>query len=131
MTRRFPMPFPTPVPAVIVLLFLAAPMARAASDLVRPALLADVDAVSPAATFTVAVRLEMKTGWHTYWVNPGEAGEPTRIRPSGPAGFEFAGIPEGAILLLQGDQVARFVSAGAAASMNRSTSGFDNRLRRM
>jgi thiol:disulfide interchange protein DsbD len=30
----------------------------------------------------------MKPGWHVYWRNPGEAGLPTEVRITAPAGFE-------------------------------------------
>lgn len=36
-------------------------------------------AVSPGERFTVAVRLKMREGWHTYWRSAGDAGEPTRV----------------------------------------------------
>jgi DsbC/DsbD-like thiol-disulfide interchange protein len=67
-------------------------------------LLADVSAVAAGQTFTVAARLRVEPGWHIYWLNPGEAGQPTigtfavptgfaagAVRYPGPASFEGAG----------------------------------------
>jgi thiol:disulfide interchange protein len=58
------------------------------SPLVRVELLSEAQAVRPGETFWVALRQQIATGWHTYWgVNPGDAGEPTRIEWALPAGF--------------------------------------------
>jgi len=46
---------------------------------VRAELVADVASVSPGATFWVALQLDIRDGWHTYWRNPGDSGEPTRL----------------------------------------------------
>ncbi len=50
-------------------------------------ILAEKSAVEPGKTLTVAVREQIEPGWHTYWTNPGDAGEPTSIEWSLPAGF--------------------------------------------
>lgn len=44
------------------------------NDLVRAQLVADVDAFAPGKPFRLAVRLEIKEGWHVNWLNPGDAG---------------------------------------------------------
>ncbi|MDX2238102.1 MAG: protein-disulfide reductase DsbD family protein [Hyphomonadaceae bacterium] len=44
-------------------------------------------AVAPGETFTVVLRQTMAPGWHTYWRNPGDSGEPTELTWSAPAGF--------------------------------------------
>jgi thiol:disulfide interchange protein DsbD len=49
-------------------------------------LLADTTAVSPGDTVTVALKQTIKPGWHTYWINPGDSGEPTHIDWQLPAG---------------------------------------------
>jgi len=43
-----------------------------------------VSAVAPGETFTVALDIEMDEGWHTYWINPGDSGEPVTIEWSLP-----------------------------------------------
>jgi thiol:disulfide interchange protein DsbD len=56
--------------------------------LVRVELLSETQSVRPGETFQVALRQQMAPGWHTYWgVNPGDAGEPTRIEWNLPAGL--------------------------------------------
>ena len=50
-------------------------------------LISDRDAVKPGSTFTVAVEQDIAAGWHTYWLNPGEAGQPTVVKWDLPAGW--------------------------------------------
>jgi DsbC/DsbD-like thiol-disulfide interchange protein len=50
-------------------------------------LVAERTAVVPGEPITVALRLAAIPGWHTYWRNPGDSGEPTRIEWQLPAGF--------------------------------------------
>src|SRR5664279_3041581 len=40
----------------------------------------------PGQTTTVALRLRMEDGWHTYWQNPGDSGLPTTLAWTLPAG---------------------------------------------
>jgi thiol:disulfide interchange protein/DsbC/DsbD-like thiol-disulfide interchange protein len=42
-------------------------------------LISDRAAVQPGETFDAALRITMEPGWHNYWINPGDAGMPTRI----------------------------------------------------
>jgi thiol:disulfide interchange protein DsbD len=50
-------------------------------------LVAERTAVVPGEPLTVALRLAAIPGWHTYWRNPGDSGEPTRIEWKLPRGF--------------------------------------------
>jgi thiol:disulfide interchange protein DsbD len=50
-------------------------------------LTAEVSAVAPGQPVTVALRLKMDPGWHTYWVNPGLAGLATSIAWQLPPGW--------------------------------------------
>jgi thiol:disulfide interchange protein len=62
--------------------------AAAPAPLVRVELLGETDSIRPGQTFWVALRQQITPGWHTYWgVNPGDAGEPTRIEWTLPPGF--------------------------------------------
>ena len=47
---------------------------------VHARLIAERDAVKPGGTLTVALELATRTGWHTYWINPGDAGAATEIK---------------------------------------------------
>ncbi len=42
-------------------------------------LLAETTSVQPGQTLTVAIREKIEPGWHTYWTNPGDSGEPTAV----------------------------------------------------
>jgi thiol:disulfide interchange protein DsbD len=55
-------------------------------------LLAEKAAVRPGDTVTVALRQTITPGWHTYWINPGDSGEPTRIDWTLPAGWSAGPI---------------------------------------
>jgi thiol:disulfide interchange protein DsbD len=50
-------------------------------------LVAELAAIRPEQAFTVALRLTMDTGWHSYWRNPGDAGGETVIEWNLPEGF--------------------------------------------
>ena len=54
---------------------------------VEAELVAERGGLSPGKTTTVALRLKMQRGWHTYWQNPGEAGLATTIAWTLPAGI--------------------------------------------
>ena len=49
-------------------------------------LLLSAETVQPGDTICAGVRLKMESGWHTYWKNPGEAGQATEITWTLPAG---------------------------------------------
>lgn len=55
---------------------------------VVPRLLSDVSAVAAGKPFKLGVLLEMKSGWHTYYKEPGDAGMKTSIDWQLPAGFK-------------------------------------------
>ncbi|MEF8794947.1 MAG: thioredoxin family protein [Salinivenus sp.] len=55
-------------------------------------LLSEAASIAPGEPFTVALRLQMEEGWHSYWKNPGDSGEPTSIDWALPAGFEAGAI---------------------------------------
>ena len=55
-------------------------------------LVSDRAALVPGEPATVALRLKAIPGWHTYWRNPGDSGEPTRIEWRLPGGFSAGEI---------------------------------------
>jgi len=61
-------------------------------DLVRATLLVDTDAIAPGSSLTLGLHLKMKPHWHTYWINPGESGEATKVKMKGPAGVTFGEV---------------------------------------
>ncbi|MCW5605796.1 MAG: thioredoxin family protein [Burkholderiales bacterium] len=50
-------------------------------------LLAGRTAIEPGRPLTLALRLKADPGWHTYWRNPGDSGEPTRLEWKLPPGY--------------------------------------------
>jgi thiol:disulfide interchange protein len=54
---------------------------------VKATLISEVSSVQDEKPFWVAVKLDMKEGWDTYWINPGDAGIPTQIEWNLPKGF--------------------------------------------
>src|SRR4029077_15651218 len=55
-------------------------------------LVSDGTALVPASTTTLALRLVIDPGWHTYWRNPGESGLPTTLAWQLPAGYAAGDI---------------------------------------
>jgi thiol:disulfide interchange protein DsbD len=58
----------------------------------RVSLVADAKAAVPGSTLWVAIVLDQDSGWHTYWRNPGDAGEATQIAWTLPDGWRAGGI---------------------------------------
>jgi len=84
---------------VFPLLFLTASLSAALAqglrtppDLVRSSLVAEPAAVAGAQPFTLAVRMQVKPGWHVYWRNPGDSGLPPEVTWTLPAGFNAGAI---------------------------------------
>jgi len=63
--------------ALVALCAAAAPMR---TGHVEAELVPEKTAITPGGTLTVALRLAMERGWHTYWLNPGESGLPTTLK---------------------------------------------------
>jgi thiol:disulfide interchange protein/DsbC/DsbD-like thiol-disulfide interchange protein len=63
-----------------------------ATDNVKARLVSEVAAVAPGQVFTVALELDIREGWHTYWRNPGDSGEPTKLAWQLPPGFAAGNI---------------------------------------
>jgi thiol:disulfide interchange protein/DsbC/DsbD-like thiol-disulfide interchange protein len=63
-----------------------------ATDNVKARLVSEVAAVGPGQTFWVALEFDIRDGWHTYWRNPGDSGEPTKLAWQLPQGFAAGDI---------------------------------------
>jgi thiol:disulfide interchange protein DsbD len=50
-------------------------------------LISDATAVRPGQTLWVGLQFKLQSGWHIYWENPGDSGEPPTIQWDLPAGF--------------------------------------------
>ncbi|MCU0315983.1 MAG: hypothetical protein MUC92_05275 [Fimbriimonadaceae bacterium] len=71
--------------SLIAPLFLAA---LANPALANVSLRAGVTTYAPNSPFTVAVHVKLQPGWHTYWMNPGDSGMPSRVNWTLPKGWK-------------------------------------------
>lgn len=68
------------------------PSAVARTPHVTAELAPETAGIAPGATVHVALRQTIKSGWHTYWRNPGDSGEATRIDWTLPEGWRAGEI---------------------------------------
>ena len=81
--------------ALAALLMVAASAAGAApvrTPNVEAELVAERTALTPGQPLTVALRMKMREGWHTYWLNPGDSGLPTTLDWKLPPGLTAGSI---------------------------------------
>jgi len=50
-------------------------------------LVAEDQSIAPGRTLYVGLHFQLEKGWHTYWLNPGDSGEPLRAQWHLPAGM--------------------------------------------
>jgi len=55
--------------------------------LVTPSLLTDTPSVEPGKPFRVGIALAVEPGYHIYWKNPGESGQPPEVKWNLPQGY--------------------------------------------
>ena len=65
-----------------------APQQQSAAPQVSAKLIAENKALTPQALNRLAVVLEHRDGWHTYWRMPGDAGLPSQFQFTTPSGFK-------------------------------------------
>ena len=56
------------------------------------ALLAENGALKAGQTASIGLFFDLEPGWHIYWVNPGDSGEPPRVQWNLPKGFRAGDI---------------------------------------
>ena len=54
----------------------------------KVSLIAENNSLQPGQTAWVGVLFDLEKGWHIYWVNPGDSGEPPKIQWQLPPGFQ-------------------------------------------
>jgi thiol:disulfide interchange protein DsbD len=75
---------------LIALLFPAALPAAAQGKGGQPVqvrLVAEREAIRPGAPFSLGLHFQIAPGWHIYWLNPGDSGQPPRAKWILPEGF--------------------------------------------
>ena len=73
-------------------LFLASAAGAQPPEHVKAVLAAQTQGAAPGSTVYVALIQTIDKGWHTYWRNPGDAGEPTKIAWTLPDGWRAGDI---------------------------------------
>src|SRR5271154_3146689 len=61
-------------------------------EIVKATLISETTGIVPGQPFNVAIVIDPKEGWHTYWENPGDAGMTTALAWTLPEGFSAGGI---------------------------------------
>src|ERR1700730_7570588 len=51
-------------------------------------LVSEASAVAPGRTFWIGLDFALDPGWHIYWVNAGDSGQPPRVTWTAPAGYD-------------------------------------------
>src|SRR5579883_1602454 len=78
--------------------FVLAPASQAvsgnvvATENVKARLIAETRSIAPAGSAWVALVLDIRDGWHTYWKNPGDSGQATRLSWTLPPGWSASEI---------------------------------------
>lgn len=73
-----------------ILLFISSHSELSSQDVQSPVqaqLISEVKSIQPGVPFWIALHLQMKEHWHTYWKNPGDSGLATKIDWALPEGF--------------------------------------------
>jgi DsbC/DsbD-like thiol-disulfide interchange protein len=78
--------------AVLVVCFSRAKAAGAPIPHGTLELIAENEWITAGHPFNVALRFELENGWHVYWINPGDSGEPPRVTWDLPAGIKAGAI---------------------------------------
>ena len=73
--------------ALAIVLALAGVRAEAAAPLVRVDLLSEQAGLTAGGEVWIGIRQRIAPGWHTYWTNPGDSGEPMTMEWTLPPGF--------------------------------------------
>ena len=63
-----------------------------ATENVTASIISEYDSVRPGDSLTVALRLDIREGWHTYWRNPGDSGQATSVKWTLPPGVQASNI---------------------------------------
>src|SRR5471030_552443 len=63
-----------------------------ATDNVKARLVSEVASLGPGQSAWVILELDIRDGWHTYWRNPGDSGEATKLTWTLPPGFAAGDI---------------------------------------
>lgn len=77
---------------IVITLWSAVSGSAATTPHVEAELVSEVQTIRAGQPFWVALRMRMLPHWHTYWLNPGDSGLPTKIEWRLPEGFRAGSI---------------------------------------
>ena len=72
--------------------FAQTPGAAGSKPKARLSLVSAVEAVTAAQPFELGIRIELDSGWHTYWQNSGDSGLPPKVAWDLPEGFSVGSL---------------------------------------
>lgn len=81
--------------AAIFLLLLSLPSswaAPASAPHLTVELVAENASIAPGGSFKAGLKFNLEKGWHIYWLNPGDSGDPPRVEWKLPVGFQAGAI---------------------------------------
>jgi DsbC/DsbD-like thiol-disulfide interchange protein len=78
--------------AVWLMLPTAASSQGKADEHTTLSLVSEQDALVRGKQLWIGIRFDLQDGWHTYWTNPGDSGEPPRIEWQVPTGFQVSDV---------------------------------------
>jgi len=55
-------------------------------------LIAENASIAPAVSFRAGLKFNLEKGWHVYWINPGDSGQPPKVEWKLPEGFQAGEI---------------------------------------
>jgi DsbC/DsbD-like thiol-disulfide interchange protein len=67
-------------------------MSPASSLHAKTAVIAEKDFIEPGQNSWLGLHFELESGWHIYWINPGDSGEPPTVQWRLPTGFRAGSI---------------------------------------
>lgn len=86
--------FPSAVVLACVLLLFSAPAwaAPISAPHLKVDLVAQDASITPGRTLQAGLKFDLEKGWHVYWINPGDSGEPPTVEWKLPVGFQAGAI---------------------------------------
>jgi len=88
-------------------------------------LLSDTSTITAGHEFTVGLQFKMERGWHIYWVNPGDSGEPPHVTWQLPKGFAAGDVMWPAPQKMGASTIVNYVYDGDVLLMAPIRAGVD------
>jgi thiol:disulfide interchange protein DsbD len=88
-------------------------------------LISDTSAISAGHEFTAGLQFKMERGWHIYWVNPGDSGEPPHISWQMPKGLTAGDVIWPAPRKMGASSIVNYVYDGDVLLMAPIRAGVD------